>query len=166
MWGVGVDPLAENQPLGNLTLHDLTKRWAPAVRAFLIGLARNGLSATPDEIPLSGFIAFLRFYTLLRRDSWIFSYMPADGGTSFIDPLVEKVNELGGKVVTLSDSGGTIYDPNGIDNDKLAYVMELKNIKRGRIKEYAEKYGVEYLEGERHQWITSTLFSDLMKSTE
>lgn len=96
MWGVGVDPLAENQPLGDLTLHDLTKHWAPAVRAFLIGLARNGLSATPDEIPLSGFIAFLRFYTLLRRDSWIFSYMPADGGTSLIDPLSGKIKELGG----------------------------------------------------------------------
>ncbi len=61
----------------------------------------------------------------------------------------EKVNELGGKVVTLSDSGGYIYDPNGIDTDKLAYVMELKNVKRGRIKEYAEKYGVKYVEGKR-----------------
>lgn len=53
---------------------------------------------------------------------------------------VEKVNHLGGKVVTLSDSSGYIYDPEGIDADKLAYVMELKNIRRGRIKEYAEKY--------------------------
>jgi glutamate dehydrogenase/leucine dehydrogenase len=61
----------------------------------------------------------------------------------------QKVNELGGKVVTLSDSSGFIYDPNGIDDDKLAYVMDLKNIKRGRINEYAEKYGVEYHEGER-----------------
>ena len=61
----------------------------------------------------------------------------------------EKVNELGGKVVTLSDSGGYIYDPDGIDTDKLAYVMELKNVKRGRIKEYAEKYGVKYVEGKR-----------------
>ncbi len=61
----------------------------------------------------------------------------------------QKINELGGKVVTLSDSGGFIYDPNGIDDEKLAWVMELKNIKRGRIYEYAEKYGVEYFEGER-----------------
>jgi glutamate dehydrogenase/leucine dehydrogenase len=61
----------------------------------------------------------------------------------------EKVNELGGKVVTLSDSAGFIHDPKGIDKEKLAYVMELKNIKRGRIKEYAEKYGVEYYEGQR-----------------
>jgi glutamate dehydrogenase (NADP+) len=58
---------------------------------------------------------------------------------------VEKINTLGGKVVTLSDSGGFIYDPEGINPEKLAFVMELKNIMRGRIKEYAEKYpGVTY----------------------
>ncbi|NOZ07472.1 MAG: NADP-specific glutamate dehydrogenase [FCB group bacterium] len=62
---------------------------------------------------------------------------------------VEKVTELGGKAITLSDSSGTIYDPAGIDADKLAFVMELKNVKRGRIKEYADKYGVEYWEGKR-----------------
>lgn len=53
---------------------------------------------------------------------------------------VEKIIELGGKVVTLSDSSGYIYDEEGIDNDKLAFVMRLKNIRRGRIKEYIEKY--------------------------
>jgi len=62
---------------------------------------------------------------------------------------VEKVLELGGKVVTLSDSSGSIYDGAGIDSEKLAFVMELKNVKRGRIKEYADKYGVDYWEGER-----------------
>ena len=61
----------------------------------------------------------------------------------------EKVIEIGGKVVTLSDSSGTIYDPDGIDTEKLAFIMELKNIHRGRIKEYAEKYGVQYLEKQR-----------------
>jgi glutamate dehydrogenase (NADP+) len=53
---------------------------------------------------------------------------------------VEKINQLGGKAVTLSDSSGYIYDPDGISADKLVYVMELKNVQRGRIKEYAEKY--------------------------
>jgi glutamate dehydrogenase (NADP+) len=60
---------------------------------------------------------------------------------------VEKLNQLGAKVVSLSDSNGTIYDPDGIDDEKLAFVLELKNIRRGRIKEYAEKFGVEYFEG-------------------
>jgi len=63
---------------------------------------------------------------------------------------VEKVNHLGGKCVTLSDSNGSIYDPAGIDAEKLAFVMKLKNVRRGRIREYAEKFpGVEYLEGKR-----------------
>ncbi len=61
----------------------------------------------------------------------------------------EKVNEMGGKVVTLSDSSGYIYDPDGINDEKLKFVMHLKNIKRGRIKEYASKYDVEYHEGKR-----------------
>ena len=62
---------------------------------------------------------------------------------------LEKVNALGGKVVTLSDSSGTIYDSNGIDNKKLNFIIDLKNNKRGRIKEYADKYNVEYFEGKR-----------------
>lgn len=60
---------------------------------------------------------------------------------------IEKVIELGGKVVTCSDSDGYIYDPNGIDREKLDYIMELKNLYRGRIREYAEKYGCKYVEG-------------------
>ena len=62
---------------------------------------------------------------------------------------IEKVLELGGKIISCSDSSGSIYDPNGIDSKKLSWIMELKNNKRGRIKEYAEKFGVEYLEGQR-----------------
>ena len=64
----------------------------------------------------------------------------------------EKVTQLGGKVVTLSDSNGYIYDPNGIDAAKLAYVMDLKNVKRGRISEYAKKYNCEYVEG-KTPWV-------------
>ena len=61
----------------------------------------------------------------------------------------EKVNQLGGKVVTLSDSSGFIFDPKGIDSDKLAWVIDLKNNKRGRIKEYAEEFKCEYFDGKR-----------------
>ncbi len=65
---------------------------------------------------------------------------------------VEKVIQLGGKVVTLSDSNGFIHDPDGIDAEKLNFVLELKNVKRGRISEYADKYKkVEYFEG-RTPW--------------
>jgi glutamate dehydrogenase (NADP+) len=62
---------------------------------------------------------------------------------------VENVNRLGGKAVTLSDSAGYIYDPDGIDAEKLAWVMDLKNVRRGRINEYAEQFGVQYYAGQR-----------------
>ena len=63
---------------------------------------------------------------------------------------VEKVNMLGGKVVTLSDSNGFIYDADGINDEKLAFVLDLKNIKRGRIQEYCDKYpNAKYFEGQR-----------------
>jgi glutamate dehydrogenase (NADP+) len=62
---------------------------------------------------------------------------------------VEKLIELGAKVVTLSDSNGYIYDPDGVDGEKLEYVKELKEIYRGRIREYAEKYNCKYVEGVR-----------------
>ena len=60
---------------------------------------------------------------------------------------VEKLIQLGAKPVTMSDSDGYIYDPDGIDADKLAYIKELKNVERGRISEYAEEYGVKYVAG-------------------
>ena len=62
---------------------------------------------------------------------------------------MQKLLEVGAKPVTLSDSDGFIHDPDGIDEDKLAYVMELKNVRRGRIKEYAEQYDVAYYEGKK-----------------
>ncbi|MFS1771997.1 NADP-specific glutamate dehydrogenase [Prevotella histicola] len=60
---------------------------------------------------------------------------------------IKKLLHLGAKPVTCSDSDGYIYDPDGINEEKLAYIMELKNIERGRIREYAEKYGVKYVPG-------------------
>ncbi|MCH5327639.1 MAG: NADP-specific glutamate dehydrogenase [Coprobacter sp.] len=62
---------------------------------------------------------------------------------------VEKLISLGAKVVTMSDSNGYIYDPDGIDEKKLKYIFELKNLYRGRIKEYAEEFGCKYVEGGR-----------------
>jgi len=62
---------------------------------------------------------------------------------------VEKVNDLGGKCVSLSDSTGTIHDPDGITAEKLAWVMNLKNVRRGRIKEYADHFHAKYYEGKR-----------------
>ena len=84
-----------------------------------------------------------------RNDSLKGKVVTVSGSGNVAQYAVEKVTQLGGKVVTLSDSSGFIYDPKGIDADKLDYLMNLKNIKRGRIKEYADKYGCEFYEGKR-----------------
>jgi len=65
---------------------------------------------------------------------------------------VEKLIQLGAKPVTLSDSNGYIYDKDGIDEEKLAFVKELKNVKRGRIREYSKEYKCEYFEAGRMPW--------------
>ena len=62
---------------------------------------------------------------------------------------VEKLSEKGARVVTLSDSAGTIHDPDGIDEEKLEFVKDLKAVRRGRISEYADKYDCEFLDGRR-----------------
>ena len=116
---VGIDPFAENQPMEGMTLGDMTKKWSPALKSFFLGLARNGLSSHPDEVSISGFIAFLRFYTLMRRDAWMFSYLPDDGGTSICEPLAARVTQLGGtlrlgsrvkRVVWQGDEWRVIWD--------------------------------------------------------
>lgn len=84
-----------------------------------------------------------------RGDSIKGKTVTISGSGNVAQFAVEKVNELGGKVVSLSDSNGTIYDPDGIDSEKLEYVKELKNVYRGRISEYAEKYSVSYSENQR-----------------
>ena len=61
----------------------------------------------------------------------------------------EKVLHFGGKVLTMSDSGGTVFDPNGIDREKLDYIMDLKNNRKGRIQDFAEQFGVQYIKGSK-----------------
>jgi glutamate dehydrogenase (NADP+) len=75
-----------------------------------------------------------------RNDSLQGKVCLVSGSGNVAQYTVEKVNQLGGKCVTLSDSSGYIYDEAGIDAEKLAFIMELKNVRRGRIKEYADKY--------------------------
>ena len=84
-----------------------------------------------------------------RGDNFKDKVVVISGAGNVAQYACEKVTQLGGKVVTLSDSSGYIYDPDGIDAEKLAFVMELKNVKRGRIKAYADKYGCEFHEFKR-----------------
>ncbi len=84
-----------------------------------------------------------------RNDSLKGKICTVSGSGNVAQFATEKATQLGAKVVTCSDSNGFIYDPAGIDQEKLAYIMWLKNVKRGRISEYAEKYKAEYHEGKR-----------------
>ncbi len=95
---LAIDPLAEDQPLQGMSLGDVTRTWSPNLTALFAGLSRNALPAHPDLIPASGFIAFLRFYTLARRDAWAFSYFPTDAYRALIVPLVERLREHGGEL--------------------------------------------------------------------
>ena len=76
-------------------------------------------------------------------------HVTVSGSGNVAQYATEKVTQLGGKVVTLSDSSGFIHDPDGINQEKLEWVIDLKNNKRGRIKEYADNFNCEYFEGKR-----------------
>jgi len=92
-----------------------------------------------------GVVYFAREMLNTRDESLSGKICTISGSGNAAQYTAEKLIELGAKVVSLSDSNGSIYDKAGIDEDKLDYVMELKNVRRGRIKEYAEKFpGVEY----------------------
>lgn len=85
-----------------------------------------------------------------RGDSPAGKIVAISGSGNVAQYAIQKMTQLGAKVVTVSDSGGYIYDADGIDADKLDYILELKNIYRGRISEYADKYpGAKYYPGER-----------------
>ncbi len=86
----------------------------------------------------------------MKGDSFEGRTVVVSGSGNVAQYATEKATQLGGKVVTLSDSSGYIYDAEGIDAEKLAYVMELKNVRRGRISEYVEQYpSAKFFAGER-----------------
>ena len=97
---LAIDPLMEDQPLPGMTMADFCRGWSPTLIDFFTGLTRNALSASPQEIPASGYVAFLRFYTLLRRDAWAFSYLPTNGGDAIVEPMLSTLRALGGEVIT------------------------------------------------------------------
>jgi len=96
-----------------------------------------------------GSVYFAEEMLKTREESFEGKVCAVSGSGNVAQYTVEKLVELGGKVVTLSDSNGTVHDKDGIDAEKLDFVMELKNLRRGRIKEYADKFGAEYMEAKR-----------------
>jgi glutamate dehydrogenase/leucine dehydrogenase len=116
------------------------------------GLEWGGSLIRPEATGY-GAVYFAEEMLKTRGDSMKGKVVAISGSGNVAQYAVEKATMLGAKCVTLSDSAGYIYDPNGITKEKLAFVMELKNIKRGRIQEYADKYGVEYVAGKRPWFI-------------
>jgi glutamate dehydrogenase (NADP+) len=117
---------------------------------ILTGKALNwGGSLIRPEATGYGCVYFAEEMLKTKKESIKGKVCTVSGSGNVAQYTVEKLIQLGAKVVTLSDSSGMIYDPDGIDEKKLAYVMELKNVRRERIKRYLDKYDVTYEEGKR-----------------
>ena len=111
------------------------------------GLSWGGSLVRPEATGY-GCVYFANEMLKTRNEDFGGKTCVVSGSGNVAQFTVEKLNEFGAKPITLSDSNGFIYDPGGITPEKLKWTMELKNFRRGRIKEYAEKYGVEYFEGQ------------------
>ncbi len=126
------------------------KRIRNEFTGILTGKGLNwGGSLIRPEATGYGCVYFAQEMLKTRDESFTGKVCTVSGSGNVAQYTVEKLNQLGAKPVTLSDSSGFIYDPDGINSEKLAYVLDLKNIRRGRIKEYADKFGVEYVASQR-----------------
>ena len=94
-----------------------------------------------------GNVYFAQNMLEVKGDSFNGKIVSISGSGNVAQYACQKATELGARVVTLSDSSGYIYDADGIDSEKLAFVMDLKNVRRGRIKEYADKFDCEFYAG-------------------
>ena len=113
------------------------------------GLQFGGSLIRPEATGY-GCVYFAQNMLAVKGDDFKGKVCAVSGSGNVAQFCAEKLIQLGAKPVTLSDSAGFIYDPDGIDAEKLAFVKELKNVKRGRIKEYADKYpGATYTAGAR-----------------
>lgn len=126
------------------------KRLRNEFTGVLTGKGRSfGGSLIRPEATGYGAVYFVKEMLGSRGDSLKGKTVAISGSGNVAQYACEKATQLGAKVLTMSDSGGYIYDKDGIDAKKLAFIMNLKNVKRGRISEYAKKYGAEYHEGDR-----------------
>ncbi len=152
--GADVDVPAGDIGVGAREIGYMFGQWKRIMQAFngvITGKQLNwGGSLIRPEATGYGAVFFAQEMLASRDRSLEGLVCLVSGSGNVAQYTVEKINQLGGKAVTLSDSNGTIYDPAGIDAEKLAFVMELKNVRRGRIAEYAEHFqNVTYMEGQR-----------------
>ncbi|MDD2710962.1 MAG: NADP-specific glutamate dehydrogenase [Verrucomicrobiae bacterium] len=110
-----------------------------------------GGSLVRPEATGYGLLYFVEEMLKTRKETLKGKIVAISGSGNVAQYAAEKAMRMGGKVVSFSDSNGSVYDPNGVDEKKLKFIKELKNIKRGRIKEYADKFNCQYLDGQ-HPW--------------
>ena len=127
------------------------KRIRNEFTGVLTGKGRNwGGSLIRPEATGYGTVYFAKEMLAVKGDSFNGKAVAISGSGNVAQYACEKVTQLGGKVITMSDSKGYIYDEDGIDADKLAWIMDLKNVKRGRISQYANQYSsASFVEGSR-----------------
>ncbi len=129
------------------------KRLCNEFTGVLTGKGPNwGGSLIRAEATGYGCVYFAQEMLKSKGDSIKGKVCTVSGSGNVAQYIVEKTSELGAKVVSLSDSNGYIYDKHGIDEEKLAFVKELKNVRRGRIKEYAAKFDCDYFPAGRWPW--------------
>ena len=127
------------------------KRIRNEFTGVLTGKARNwGGSLIRPEATGYGTVYFAKEMLATKNESFKGKTVAISGSGNVAQYACQKASQLGAKVVTLSDSKGYIYDPEGIDAQKLAFVMELKNVRRGRISEYVDSFpNAKFVEGKR-----------------
>lgn len=131
-------------------LFGMYKKLAKEFSGTLTGKAMEfGGSLIRPEATGYGNIYFLQEMLATRGLDIKGKVCAVSGSGNVAQYTIEKAIELGAKVVTCSDSNGYIYDPDGITTEKLQFIFDLKNVRHGRIKEYAEKFGCQYFEGQR-----------------
>lgn len=111
-----------------------------------------GGSLVRPEATGYGLVYFAQEMLATRQETLAGKVCVVSGSGNAAQFTVQKLIQIGAKVVTISDSSGFIYDPQGFDEEKLAFIMELKNVQRGRLQAYADRYGVAYSAGQK-PWV-------------
>ena len=140
---------ARSKPAASaVALPKFFRRRTPRTAGSVSSLNWGGSLIRPEATGY-GAVYFAQEMLKTRGEDFQGKTCTVSGSGNVAQYTIEKLTELGAKCVTLSDSAGTIHDPEGIDAEKLAWVMDLKNVRRGRIKEYADTFKATYLEGQR-----------------
>ncbi|MHA1522530.1 MAG: Glu/Leu/Phe/Val dehydrogenase dimerization domain-containing protein, partial [Promethearchaeota archaeon] len=151
--GGSVDVPAGDIGVGSREIGYMYGQWKKITQSFEGVITGKGLdwggSLIRTEATGYGSVYFAQEMLKVRETDFKGKIATVSGSGNVAQYTVEKLNELGAKVVTLSDSSGSIYDPEGISGERFEFFLELKQVRRGRIKEYADEFGAEYRANKR-----------------